>query len=212
MAILLNDVSQLKIAPQDRRFSAPKVAEHDLRKTIPEIEIQNFSDNLEGEEVFQEVAEFGQFLIARKPVNSNMYAIKGDYYYFLCSLALSEWKNFIIRYISNWGRYDVPLKISKMSADFKVSHPPVDGGKGLRFPDKSETFDEFLKDYKHRGEYYIGEVVKSYESGREVFSITPNSDFLDYIEKQRVVPGKVKADRTKTARQLMDEADAIGAL
>jgi hypothetical protein len=210
MAILLNDISQLKISPQDRRFSAPEVAEHDLRRSIPEIDIQDFTDKLEGEEVFDEVASFGQYLMERTPKKSNMYAIKGDYYYFLCSLALAEWKNFIIQFIIDKGQVDVSLPTKRIAAAFQVHHPQAENGKGLRFPDRSSTFDEFLKDYKHRGEFYIGSLIKTYEGSREVLGIMPNPEFLNYMKEQRLKNEakagiEVKAPRLTLGQRVAEE-------
>jgi hypothetical protein len=187
MAILLNDISQLRIESQDRRFSVPRVADHDLRTVISEKDIQDFNDNLEGEEIFREVAEFGEYILERRPKRSFMYAVKGDYYYFLCNMAIAEWKNFIIEYVKENGVEGEPIPFRDMSVAFKIKYDSGDGkAKTLKFPDRVQTFELFLKDYKYRGDYYIGSYMKDIDdsSGKEINCIMPNPEFLRYVEQE----------------------------
>lgn len=205
MAILLNDVSQLRIDAQDRRFSVPEVAQHDLRKCISEKAIQDFVDRLEDtEEVFEEVAAFGEWLIKRRPTRSHMHAIKNDYYYMLCTLAMSEWKNFLIDYIAEKGEEGVSIPIKRISNAFKARFGQEEGtGRGLKFPDRVQTIELFLKDYKHRGDTYIGSFVKEYDedTNKEIPSIIPSVEFLDFIESSK--KSKMKAEAEIDAMEVL---------
>lgn len=194
MAILLNDISQLKVEAQERRFSIPKVAEHDLKRAIPEKEIENFANRMLGEEVVQEIAEFGEFILARKPRRTWMYPIKGDYYYHICALSMPEWKNFIVKYIAEKGQDGVPILTSTISAAFAVAYNIDDSNKrgGLRFPDRYQKIEQFLKDYKHRGEYYIGSITREYKGNREYVAILPNTEYLNYIDEQKALAAPEK--------------------
>jgi energy-coupling factor transporter ATP-binding protein EcfA2 len=208
MAILLNDISQLKIDAQDRRFSVPKVAETDLKTVLNEKQIQDFVDGLEGEGTFVEAAEFGEWLLKRRPVQSYMYAIKGDYYYHICTIAMSEWKNFIIQYIADRGVEGVPIEINKIRMAFKVREPENESAKFIRFPYKSQVFDSFLGGYKHRGAFPVGKLVRTVDDTQntERVSIMPNPDFLDYIHKDRGTKKVLK--NNKSIVQQMEELDS----
>lgn len=179
MSILLNDISQLKIQPQERRFSVPQVAELDLRTVIPEIEIQEFADSMSQDDMFTEIAEFGEHLLARRPNRSYMYAIKNDYYYLICSLGLREWQSFLIDYLLQYGEEGVTIPTKKIQQAFKAKYKNGDKETtGVRFPDRGSMFESFLKDYKHRGECFIGRLSKVEDNGHMVNAILPDPDFL----------------------------------
>lgn len=207
MIIMLNNIAQLKIESQERRFSVPTVAIHDLRQVLSEQEIEAFAESLSGEEVVQEVAEFGEWLLQRKPTNSWMKAIKGEYYYHICSLTMPEWKNFIIKYVAEKGQSGVPLLVSNISAAFSVAYDLEENKRAsLRFPDRSQKIEQFLKDYKHRGEFYIGTLTKEFKGNRELTAIVPSDEYLAFVEKEKAaIVGETEQKPKISGAQAMKE-------
>lgn len=174
MALSSNDRREFRAEPQERRISAPEVTEIPLLDVYSEEEVQEFCTEAANPES-EVIAEFGNWLIQRKPENSNYRPLKGRYYFDLCKLSMYEWKVFILEYVLEHGEIGEEILIKDIDRAFKKGK---DEKKEVSLP-RSATIEIFLGDYIHEAEYKIGKIVESYDrNGRSCKAIVPNADFL----------------------------------
>lgn len=170
MVFLLNDLMDLKINAQERRFSIPVVAEENLTTAIPETEISRFKVGMiEGHQsVLDEIAEFGLFLKERKPKNTEYIPIKGRNFNRVADMTLTEWQVHLRDYVQNNGKIEGPIPISDIF--------PFDRGRkesAMKFPTNKSKIDAFLRDYRFLGKYKIGDIVDLSEEELTKYSLIP---------------------------------------
>lgn len=169
-----NDKKDFKAEPQERRFSVPLVTSEPLLNVIEEEVLEGFVKDLENPES-EILAEFGEWLLLRKPKHSSRKPLKGEYFFDLCRLSMPEWKTFMIEYIINEGVIGEPLKLSNISKKFKKVH-----GDETSFVRRRGTVETFLGDYFHKGSHRMGTTEDSWDGhrGRDTFVIIPDEGFL----------------------------------
>ena len=207
MVFLMNDLGDLKIQAQERRFSIPVVAEENLLTVISEEEISEFKIGLEKKtpEFLKQISEFGNFLKEREPRFSEYTPIKGENYMRVTNLSLKEWQNIVKEYISNQGEEGVVIPISAIIPNERDKNGPI-------FPNRKDTIDNFLRDYRYLGKYKIADVVNlteleldeleaKYSLGRKarptpfskgkktkrLYGLKPRGEFLRQIYKERIL-------------------------
>ena len=174
MALSSNDKKDFRAEPQERRFSVPRVTDRPLLDVISEDDLDAFCKRL-SEPMSEELAEFGEFLLARKPKYTSRRPWKGEYFFDLCRLSMPEWKTFFIDYVVHEGVIGENIKLSNIAKHFKKVH-----GKEAKFIVRRGTVETFLGDYVHKGTHRLGYVVDAWDGqrGRDTFEIVPNEDFL----------------------------------
>ncbi len=220
MAILMNDLRQFKVLPEERRFSAPKMAEEDLRKIVPEKEIQDFISSMSKDEVPVELAEFGEFILTRKPERSSLTPIRGEYYYYLCTLNMAIWSSFLVKFVIEQGCEGEVLTLTRLTSAFNGAYPEEVEAKvgGIKIPTRIETIENFLNNYKHRGEYKVASIVRYFNStlGKEQDGILPNPEFLNYVGVQKKTSTTTSssgfAENKAMQKRMREEAEAAAAL
>lgn len=183
LALSSNDKKDFKAEPQERRFSVPEITQTPFLEVVSEKEIEEFVLRI-GQADSIEIAEFGQFLLERKPKNSSRKPLKGKYFFELCKLSMPEWKTYIIDYLIHEAEVGVPILNSTLTKKFKKIH-----GEDAPFATKRGSIDSFLMDYFHEGVCRIGEVVDAWDSqrSRDTFAILPNPEFLKKFGKNNPV-------------------------
>jgi hypothetical protein len=184
MSLTSNSKKDFRAEPQDRRFSVPEVTSRPFLEICTEEEIAQFCMRIRDPES-EEIAAFGNWLLARVPVNSNHTPLKGRYFFELCRLSMPEWKAFIIDYFLNEGQEGTPVPASILKKHFIKLH-----GEEVPFVTKKGSYESFLGDYLHEGRYRIGKVMEAYDTQRrrDTFSIMPDPDFLMKFGKQYQEP------------------------
>ncbi len=157
MVLLINNRMELKIAPQERRFSVPRVTDDDLKEEFSQEELTQFNEGLNHEEewMMDEIGKFGLFLQQRVPKYSNEVPIKNEAFFEQAEMSLTEWQRGLRDYILDHANEDVILILDampKLLAD-------EDTKQKERIPKKNKII-EFLKDYKYRGEFVLGKKVE----------------------------------------------------
>ena len=199
MVFLMNDILDLKIQPQERRFSIPAVAEDNLRRKIPEKEISEFYArmNSESQEFLDEVAEFALFLKDRKPKFDPEVPIRGKRYWEVTSMSLTEDKSRIRDFILENAEEGVAIPIS-------VILPNEEGKRPTLGKDKTKGF---LADFLYMANYRLGTVVEMTDVGvreyklpggkqvggrdvggarqRRMWGILPNPELVQYLAETR---------------------------
>ena len=186
MVFLMNDISDLQVNAQERRFSIPSVAEASLLNVITAEEISDFKMWLETNDnrAHDQIAEFGMFLKERKPKFNELMAIKGEHYFKVADTTMSEWQSLLREYIINNGEIGKIIQVSDVFPD----------SKNMMVPKKRATIDAFLSDFRHLGIYKIAQTVDlpsnygesskqalampASKRTRRTYGIMPKEDFL----------------------------------
>jgi Family of unknown function (DUF5906) len=183
--MLLNKLEDFKISPSERRFSIPSVTDRDLQMSIRGDVIAKINESLEKEsgDAYEEVARFGEFLLKRVPKNSSQTPIKGEYFYTVSELSLTQWQSVMIDHLIKNGVIGKPVNFSTIFSEYKKDEIIV--------PDREDRVANFLRDYRHRGSVKVGTTVPALEGAtaaiqfkskntkfKRKFSILPNEEFL----------------------------------
>ncbi len=204
MIFLINNLSQLKIGAQERRFSIPVVAERNLWNTVSEQEIGEFKKRLEERtpESLDELAAFGLFLKERKPKLSQYAPIRGPNFDRVADLALTEWQAHLREYVKTNGKAGEPLHITH------IFPTPKEGDKdALKFPMKRSSIESFIGDYQYIGKYKIGEVIDhelpntnlrkdaphmtNKSRSRRNYGVVPYADFLEAVRTNKTLEDEI---------------------
>jgi hypothetical protein len=174
MALSSNDKREFRAEPQERRFSVPEVTERPLLELYSEEEIESFCARI-AEPESEELAAFGNWLLARTPKNTCQRPLKGKYFFELCRLAMPEWKLGIIDYVIANGEVGVPILTKDIEKE--VNRGKQDKDKKY-FP-RGTTIQIFLGDYTHEARHRIGTLVQEEDkNGRLSPAILPNEEFI----------------------------------
>jgi len=146
-----NSLSDIRIAWDDRRFSVVDITNTKLDEKWDKTAIKELISSIE-EDDSDIMRQFGYWLLYRNPSENEFGCYKGSHFYKLCYSSLPEWSKVIIDEVTT-GVYDSIDDITiKMS--FKDRNPMG------KFPQVSRI-EDFLKNYKHDGKNYLGEIIKT---------------------------------------------------
>jgi hypothetical protein len=146
-----NSLSDIRIAWDDRRFSVVDITTSKLDEKWDKAAIKNLISSIE-EEDSEIMRQFGYWLLYRNTKENEFGCYKGSHFYKLCYSSLSEWSKVIIDEVTT-GVYDSIDDITLKMA-FKERNPMG------KFP-QVHRVEDFLKNYKHDGKNYLGEVIKT---------------------------------------------------
>jgi hypothetical protein len=190
IVFLVNNLTDLQIMPQERRFSIPVIAEENLIKSIPVKEIAAFKNGLEAgtQEFYDEISNFGEFLKNRKPSLSREQPIRGVNFDRVVKTNLSEWKDMFIEHIIHHGEAGKTINLK----DIFPRSLREDKDNPIVVPRKRSAYEEFLRDYRHDGVTKMADVVDlgAGYRGRINYGIMPREEFLVKFSKKKVVEPK----------------------
>lgn len=160
-----NDLTDMYIEYDDRRFSVPDMTEKDLTEIMTKNEIKELVKRIEDED--GELAfNFGYYIFNRGAVSYDNFGIfKGQTYFRLVQSSLKVWQKFILREVLKGDEEYLSINNLRRSSRNE--------DKRSMFPHETDKIRDFLKNYKYR-EQTLGEVVDYYEDE----CIKVNSDFL----------------------------------
>lgn len=207
MAILTNEITKLGIMPDDRRYSVPEVTKVPLNQAIPQREIEDFVEGLENNDpgVLREVAEFGYFLLERRPKAAINTPLKGDYFYHIASYSMPDWLHILFDYLHEKGEAGVPVFLQKTLGPLARKYKAY-------LPTTSKGFESVLISYKFQGKYSIGEVAKvpmgdgSKNPSRAVSAVIPSEEFLKALREDRAYRAS-KADEEAAPKVKVGNVD-----
>lgn len=148
-----NAVTDMKIEWDDRRFSVMDITEKKLEDVWSAEKIKALIAVCENP-LSEEMRLFGYWLLYRKPVvmESEFTMYKGNHFYKLCYTSFPEWAKMIIDEVTN------NPKSYYEESDLRLMLKERTNGQG-RLPQKARV-EDFLKNYKHLGENYLGVLEK----------------------------------------------------
>jgi hypothetical protein len=150
-----NDLDDMKIAWDDRRFSVVDLTETKLRDVWKKDKIDRLISMFEDVEAMR---NFGYWLMYRVPLYTKFDAWKGNHFYKLCYASFKEWQKVIID-LAMSRQYE-----ELTAADIRKEYRKRTDSN--RIPNITKIKD-FLMNYRHEGIHRIGELR---ENG-EVFTI-----------------------------------------
>ena len=186
-----NSMRGLQIGPEERRFSIVELGSKDLKHTMPHEHREILSEMLERDheqDPHDEIINFGHWLLSnfKEPRYSNTYTFKGDYFYEVSRNGLAPWKLFLITLFENeFEQLTKPMQFTTLATKFKTY---MGGDERIRFPANRVT--EFLREYKYRDMYSMGEVqnlvIDNGQSSRIVQALFISFDFLEYLRSKNI--------------------------
>lgn len=149
-----NAVTDMRIEWDDRRFSVVDLTDKKLEDVWTEDKIRMLLDIIE-DPTSDDMRGFGYWLLYRRPkvMSTAFTAWKGSHFYKLCYTSMPEWCKMIIDLITH-GSPKGYYEEGELKMMFK------DRTNGVhRFPHMTKV-EDFIKNYKHNGEYYLGTIEK----------------------------------------------------
>jgi hypothetical protein len=145
------------MSPQDRRFSVPEITSAGLTSILTEAEITDWVNELEENEEFDDIVEFGNWILQNGADYMNKFKNntpwKGEHYFRIAKANLPEWQLFIEEYIID-NRCD-SISIPDLAREFRKKFRD-----GLKFPMTTSTLLNFLRDYLYQGKHRLGDIEK----------------------------------------------------
>jgi hypothetical protein len=164
-----NAVTDIRIEWDDRRFSVGDLTHLKLDDVWSKEDITNLVTICEDPQS-EEIINFGYWLLYRKPtVMGNAFSVyKGDHFYKLCYTSFPEWAKMIIDEVTSGHNSKGYFEES----DIRLMLKERTNGQS-RMPQMAKIQD-FLKNYKHEGENYLGTI----ERDERTWYITVNEHFV----------------------------------
>jgi hypothetical protein len=143
-----NDMADMKIAWDERRFSVMELTKKKLRDEWNSAKIQEFLDMCKDQHAMKQI---GYWLMYRQPRYTKFDAFKRKHFYDLCYTSFSEWQKIIIDFAVSKTYTEIT------NADLKKEYRKRT--ESTRLPSYARVKD-FVENYRHEGEYSLGEVYK----------------------------------------------------
>jgi hypothetical protein len=149
IAMLSNNLDQMRYKDQDRRFSVPDITNKPMVEGSKlQMAIARFKkmQDERTDEYYEMISEFGHWLKKRKPKHSNQIPIKSEYYYYVAGVNRDPRIKEIIEYLILNGQAGVPLDPTDVFA-------ALEGRQKGRY-DRSlsrDRIDSLLVDERYRG-------------------------------------------------------------
>lgn len=152
-----NSLHDMKLYWDDRRFSVADMTTVKLEEVWSKDKIKQLLDDVSDPES-PVMRMFGYWLLYRTPIvaKDNFSYFKGAHFNRLCYATMSEWQKLIIDEIAS-KKHD---ELSE--GDLRMLYKEATGGAN-RLPQVTKI-EDFLKNYKHEGTSYLGEVRRDKRS------------------------------------------------
>lgn len=144
-----NDISDVYLEWDDRRFSTPNITSVPLRAVFSEEKIQEVVRLLKDP---TSIKQIGEFIInyEHDTYSDPFYAFKPERFHQLVKSSLYGWQQIIMEKLSEYrGR---PQNIVHIREDARET--------GVKFPSTNGKIESFLQNYYHRGLFKIGYISK----------------------------------------------------
>lgn len=150
-AISNNDIMDMKVYWDDRRFSVMDMNTKTLRDAWGQPKIDKFIE-MAKDPSFQK--QFGYYVLyhAKQPGQDAFTCYKGPHFYRLVYTSLTEWERVIVDLLTSKENDEYDIREAR--ALYKTR---VDAG---RFPVKPQKIMDFLEAYLHEGHYKLGSLVE----------------------------------------------------
>lgn len=148
--IMNNDISDMYLEVDDRRFSLPELGDKNLLTVMGEEEVRELVSNLEDENY---VSGVGHWLLANYDGGDSVTPYTSPKFYYLAYHSLAEWQKYIIT------ETEKSLAEGEYMFDLTAARKRYLKSEGTKFPRDSAKIESFLRNYLHNGTDSIGELV-----------------------------------------------------
>ncbi len=167
-----NDVADMRIQWDDRRFSVVDLTKVKLQDIWPEHKRAELFKLVNDPEA---VRAIGYWLMYRKPHHTKFDAWAGEHFHELCYSSFSEWQRIIVDFATSCKFEEI------RSTDLKKEYRRRT--EASRLPGFSKVKD-FIENYRHKREYSLGEISKE---SHEVWSIQLAERFTPQETDERLL-------------------------
>lgn len=157
-----NDMADMKISWDDRRFSVADLTKLKLKEVWTKDKIEEF---LEMCKDMEKMKQLGYWIMYRKPRHTKFDAYKKRHFYDLCYTSFSEWQKIIVDLATSKQYAEIT------NADLKKEYRRR--SETTRTPSFARVKD-FVENYRHEGEHSIGTALKQ---NSEVWVISLSDTF-----------------------------------
>jgi len=169
-----NDLSDMFLEYDDRRFSVPQLTSKALTEIMGQEEIAELTQELDNEES-DLIKEFGYYIFfnGENSKFNEFSVLKTKRFYDLVYASLTEWQKFIVDKVLS--REAESYRVKGMAKEFSKEHPT-----GRTFPRNYQKIQDFLDNYRHEGVERIGELDRE---GRDVYLIPAEQYRSEVVEE-----------------------------
>lgn len=152
-----NDIVDMHIETDDRRFSVLDLTKTDLVEIMSTEEITHFVNDIERDE--EMAYQFGYYILqyGQSDDFSNFSAWKGPRFFELAYNSLYAWQKFLVDKIL-LGQHE-SISIKSAAKEYKKDNL------GTGFPRNMGKIQDFFNNYKHKGTDSLGEVIQEKSAG-----------------------------------------------
>lgn len=170
-----NDVTDMYLETDDRRFSVVEMCEIPLKTVWSKAKIEHLVDLIETD---QETAEeFGRYIYQFRDKEFDVHIpFIGPTFFNLCYYSLKAWQRYMVDKIITGDKDQWTLRELKRG----VGEEAGLAGTNKYFPSNAERVNDFLKNYLHSGSEVLGELIKD-EDNSWIIKVNPK-----YIEESTV--------------------------
>lgn len=143
-----NDMADMKIQWDERRFSVAELTKKKLRDVWADEKIAEFLAMCEDKQMMKQI---GYFLMYRKPTYSKFEPFKRKHFYDLCYTSFSEWQKVLVDLATSGTLKEIT------NADLKKEYRKRTDN--TRLPSFAKVKD-FVMNYRHEGQDSLGEIIK----------------------------------------------------
>lgn len=160
-----NGRSDTYLESDDRRFSVPEITDVPLKDVMTLDEIEQFANEIESDEDLAIV--FGNFLLDNYGNKYKPHSVfKSDSFFNIVESSLREWQKYISQELSKGEA----LSVVKLRKDYRR----IAKGTSSSFPTSNDKINDFLINYRYRGDFLIGKLEDGF--------IYPTEEFLKLHE------------------------------
>jgi hypothetical protein len=155
-----NDITDLKLEWDDRRFSVPDIATKRLKDIWSQDKIDDFHNMFTDIEFQRRVGFFIRRQVGASKVDVFAY-LTGKRFWEIVYNSLPEWQRVIVDHAVD--KTSLTLNLTELRLNYKRTHE----GSKIMFPIRNQKVKDFMEDYRHLGTHQIGE-VRGYSDDVEI--------------------------------------------
>lgn len=175
-AIMNNDVTDMYLETDDRRFSVMEITDRKLEESMNSEEITRLLEEFEDEDS-ELVREMGFHIFHHWTNEENFEPYIGPKFWKLAFYSLAEWQKFLVERILSGADEGDGYSVRMLRREFEkdnTSHP---------FPRNAQKIEDFLKNYSHEGRGQIAKMERDPEDNKDwiLYPLELEKDALQWV-------------------------------
>lgn len=184
-AIMNNDVTDMYLETDDRRFSVMEITDRKLEESMSSEEITTLLEEFEDEDS-EIVRQMGFHIFHHWANEENFEPYIGRKFWKLAFYSLAEWQKFLVERVMSKSDEGEGYSVRTLRREFEKdnsSHP---------FPRNAQKIEDFLKNYSHEGRGQIAKIERDPEDNKDwlLYPLELEKDALDWVGCDDIVTVK----------------------